>query len=223
VDISHCWMETQFRNAVNSNQGNDDQGETVELTGIDELTLRKSVHASATSKFHVVYISEWNGPAGATAPIAQHVAGHVDAGVEGAEEGVVNTTITEVGSATNALILGASCSSDGTGNTTPRGQVDFALTSTTNVSETRSETSRDERRFYTVFEWPVGVAAPAELGSRSQSSVAGSEGSQMAAQGSLRSQAGLSGSSLAQPATAGSLRSELGVAGSLGSQSSTLR
>jgi len=71
---------------------------------------------------------------------------------------VVNTTITEVGSATNALILGASCSSDGVGNTSPRGQVDFALTSTTNVSETRSETSRDERRFYTVFEWPVGLS-----------------------------------------------------------------
>jgi len=206
TDISRCWMETQFRNAVNANQGNDDQGETVELTGVDELTLRKSVHASATSKYHVVYIAEWDGPSGATPPVAEHVSNFVlgvsDGTVPyeegGLEEGTITRTITTVADTSYASILGASCSSDGNGNGTPRGHVDLCLASATTVTEIRSETSRNERRFYTVFKWPVGdPGAPGSFAVQVQH--AGPEAFTALSPGPTGTQARLSGAKASQP------------------------
>lgn len=157
-NTARAFIDPQYRNSNRGNQGNDAQGEVVELTGTNQLTIRKSTNRDFGDKRHVVWIIEWDGPAGATPPVATHYSHWVVQSEEGAEEGEISRTVTTVANLNTACVIGGSSSSDGTGNGTPRGNVDLCLTSATNVSEKRSETSRWERRAYTVFEWPEGAS-----------------------------------------------------------------
>lgn len=219
-DISRAFLDPQFRNSTNGNQGNDDQGEVVELTGTNELTIRKSDNANlnASNKHHVVWVIEWDGLGGATPPVSRHYSHFVIQEEEGfgVEEGPIDRTVTEVGNLTNACVIGASSSCDGTGNGTPRGNVDVCLTSATVVRETRSETNRWERRAYSVFEWPLGVALNTVASRRSEIASAGSGGSGVSVAGSAVSELtqALSAASGSIAGQAGSGRSELGTAGS---------
>lgn len=219
IDISRAFPDCQYRINHTSSQGNNDLGEVIELTGVDELTSRTNTTTDSGFKNHVVWISEWDGHPDATPPIAEHIShfreGGVDGTPEGTEEGVTTTTITEVVSESNTSILGSTVSSDGTGAGSPRGRVDFCLASSTTVDETRSETSRSERRAYTVFQWPVGAMVFANR--RAEISSAGSAAALLGVARSERSEVASAGSAAASLGVAGSERSELRQAGSAGS------
>lgn len=217
-DISRAFLDPQFRNSTNGNQGNDDQGEVVELTGTNELTIRKSVNNNVASKHHVVWVIEWDGIGGATPPVSRHYSHFVEQEEEGAgvEEGPIDRTVTAVSDFSNACVIGASSSCDGTGNGTPRGNVDVYLASASVVRETRSETNRWERRAYSVFEWPLGVALNTVASRRSEIASAGSGESGVSVAGSAVSELtqALSAASDSIAGQAGSGRSEVGTAGS---------
>lgn len=221
ADITRAFIDPQRRNSTAGNQGNEDHGDVVELTGSDELTIRHSTNVDASTKHHVVWVVPWSGPANATPPIVQRVSEFVAAGAEGAEEGSISRPITPVANLEDACVIGASSSSDGTGAGTPRGNVDLLLSAVGTVTETRSETSRSERRGYQVIEWPTG--APQEHGSRSEPAHVGSMESQPAVSGSKRAESAVGGSAGGQAACPGSKRSQPGLSGSMGSQFSIIR
>jgi len=159
--LARTFMDCQYNWESAGACGNDDRGGTMELTGTNEITVRTSATAGPDLQAYVVHICEWiGGGAGESPPVAQHIS-HLQVPGEngGAEEAAIAISMPssyEIEQEDNTSILGMCVSSDGTGAGTPRGSVDFELTSRTQVTATRSESSRTERRAYIVWEWPVG-------------------------------------------------------------------
>ena len=172
ADIARTFIDPQFRNSVAGNQGNDDQGEVVELTGVDTLTVRKSTNSDFASKDHLVWIIEDISTSPTLPAVVQHLSEYVDSGAEGAEEGVTSRTVTDLGDLLSTTVIGGSCSADGTTNRTPRGRVDLLHSSAVVVTETRSETGSAERRAYCQMRFPSGER-PSVVGSRAGAATVG--------------------------------------------------
>lgn len=158
---------------------------------------------------HVVQNPNWS---------VQHLGwkGASGASAYAAGDNEINYTISAV-DLTRASSIG-SAYNGGAGATYPASWFGSTFVDSTTARMRRGRDTGDGALSLQVLEWPDVAAVFIAAGSRSESAVAGSEGSQPAVAGSQRSEGAVAGSAGAQSAVAGSRRSESSVAGSMGSQ-----
>lgn len=157
LNSSKAFIEPQYRVQSTGSQGIDDLGENIELgNSLTEFVQRRRTVTNDHLKFHVVWIIENTQNAGLGDMHVQHYEDYKSS-VSGSEEQAYAITVSEVSSMDNTSVLGLSASADGSGNGMPRGFIDVRLTAADEVTFTTSDVGQEERRTFSVVEWPKDI------------------------------------------------------------------
>ncbi|MFC1499238.1 thrombospondin type 3 repeat-containing protein, partial [Verrucomicrobiota bacterium] len=129
--------------------GLDEMGAEVWISAANEVSFKQQ-SGNANNLTCVAWLIENAGMN------VQHIGG-IRSG--GAEPDEWTTNITAVANTTNTSIMGESAWSAGSGDTSPRGNINLQLTATNEVTLWRSETGQNNQFRFSVVEWPMSAGA----------------------------------------------------------------